>query len=110
MDELPPIRNLSLTQQRIREALKNAKPLTITKRSDDFFVFEKPKKSDENSLLNRFLKHKTTKNCSDNNNPKKTGYKWSQLKDIMTEELETKRMESQKYKEINEKIENERTR
>ena len=111
MDGLPPIKDLSLTQRRIREALKNAPPLKITKKpnNENFIVFDNKNVKNENSLFDRFLKHKTMSsiNCSDNQNSKNTIHKWTELKDKMTEELEIKRMESQKFKDINEKIQNE---
>ena len=107
MDGLPPIRILSLTQQRVREALKNAPPLTITKKTNDNFVVFDDENKNEISLFDRFLKHKTITSKNLENESKKRGVKWFELKDKMIEELEIKRMESQKFKDINEKLENE---
>ena len=100
-------RKLSKTQLMIKEALKNAPPLIVSQKPANEFIVLVDKRFDDNSVFGRFLKHKTViehKN-EDNNN----GYKWWQLKDKLTLEMENKRIQNEKYKEINDKLENEET-
>ncbi|CAG2114744.1 unnamed protein product, partial [Medioppia subpectinata] len=114
-------RPLSATQLAIRAALKNAPPLSVHKPVVDdnqFVVFgddtqSVAPKTASQSLMDRFLRHKKTLALKVNESPTKSGpkftagHKWTQLKTIMTQELELKRAEVEKERELNDLIENE---
>ncbi|XP_054169162.1 claspin-like [Oppia nitens] len=117
MDDLMPIKKLSVTQQLLREARQKAPPLNVPKplSVDKEFVVINDKTDAKNkpkSLFDRFLIHRNGDTSSLNGySPPKpktiSGPKWLQLKNTMTQEMESKRLESEKERQLNEKIENE---
>src|SRR6185437_10421511 len=118
MDELPPIKKLSATQLALREALKNKPQLRVQRPPvvNNFVIFDdhnSARKTSSQTLMDRFLSHKASQKTAKDgveSPPKQrfnSGHKWSQLKTIMSQELETKRMETEKERELEYKLEEE---